>query len=140
MGRKNAKVTVATWEVSTYLLAEDRLLEYLDSGLDAQLITDCVPGLSAKRLREAVVVLLQRLRKGADSSHEGYYEVQFDPALVDFFWVTHRFVFDREYPGKVNHPLEVMGLPYYVALWGLAERIRIWNNTAVKIEYVMPSL
>jgi hypothetical protein len=26
-----------------------------------------------------------------------------------------------------------------VALWGLVERIRIWNNTAVRIEYEAPS-
>jgi hypothetical protein len=99
-----------------------------------------VPGVTPEELREAVVHLFERLRMGADTEYAGEYVVMFHPALVDFFWVTHRFVFDREYPGKVNHPLESMGLPYYVALWGLVERIRIWNNNAVRIEYTAPSL
>lgn len=137
MGRKNAVVAVATWEVPTYLLAEERLLGYLDSGVDAECIAECVPGRDIPSIRSLVIKLFNDLRKGA-KDYEGYYEVRFNPALVDFFWVTHRFVFDREYPGKVNHPLESMGLPYYVALWGLVERIRIWNSTAVRVEYVEP--
>jgi hypothetical protein len=145
MGRKNAVVAVATWEVPTYLLAEEPLLGYLDSGLDAGYIAELVPGISPEELRRAVVLLFGRLRAGAED-YEGYYEVRFNPHLVDFFWVTHRFVFDREHhmiidpdgTRRVNHPLESMGLPYYVALWGLVERIRIWNNTAVRIEYTKP--
>ena len=146
MGRRNAKVSVATWEVPTYLLAEERLLRYLDSGLDDKLIKECVPGRDIPSIRSLGVKLFNDLRKGA-KGYEGYYEVSFNPDLVHFFWVTHRFVFDREHhmmlnedgTYRVNYPLDVMGLPYYVALWGLVERIHIWNSTAVRIEYEEPT-
>jgi hypothetical protein len=138
MGRRNAKVSVATWEVKTYLLAEEPLLRYLDSGVDSEAWEKYLSWLKPEDIRRSVVALFKAIRMGA-KDYEGYYELSFNPDLAHFFWFTHRFVFDREHPGKVNHPLESMGLPYYVALWGLVERIRIWNNTAVRIEYEAPS-
>jgi hypothetical protein len=137
MGRKNAAVSVATWEVPTYLLAEEPLLRYLDSGVDAEAFEHYLPWLTPEGVRKAVVILFKRL-KAVSQSAEGNYEVRFSPDLVHFFWFTHRHVFNRECPGQ-NHPLESMGLPYYVALWGLVERISIWNSTAVKIEYTEPT-
>jgi len=138
MGRKNLKVAIATWDVPAYLLAEEPLLRYLDSGVDAEAWEKYLPWLKTEDIRASVVKLFKAIRAGAND-YEGYYELRFNPDLVHFFWLTHRFLFDRECPGE-NLPLESMGLPYYVALWGLVNRIWLWNNPAVKIEYVEPSL
>lgn len=138
MGRRNLKVSIPSWKVESYLLAEDRLLRYMDSGVDGEAFVKYLEWLEPEDIRKHVVALFNQIRTKAPKNNT-YFDVGFHPDLIHFFWLTHRFLFDRECMGH-NHPLESMGLPYYVALWGLVDHIWTQNDPCVRLVYEEPSL